>query len=92
MANDSGTDSVRAPTHRHSYRRQNHSRSRISKEALDLISSLPDVILQDILSFMPTKFAIRTSLLSNDGGMYGAKHRLFLLRIVIWSLLLLTKT
>ncbi|CAL9222395.1 unnamed protein product [Arabidopsis halleri] len=62
MANDSGTDGVRAPTQ--SYGRQNHRRRRISKEALDLISSLPDVILHDILSFMPTKFAIRTSLLS----------------------------
>ncbi|KAG7578704.1 F-box domain [Arabidopsis thaliana x Arabidopsis arenosa] len=62
MANDSGTDGVRAPTQ--SYGRQNHLRRRISRETLDLISSLPDVILHDILSFMPTKFAIRTSLLS----------------------------
>ncbi|CAL9222394.1 unnamed protein product [Arabidopsis halleri] len=62
MANDSGTDGVRAPTQ--SYGRQNHRRRRISKEELDLISSLPDVILHDILSFMPTKFAIRTSLFS----------------------------
>ncbi|XP_010501831.1 PREDICTED: putative F-box/LRR-repeat protein At3g18150 [Camelina sativa] len=30
----------------------------------DVISSLPDVILQHILTFIPTKFAIRTSLLS----------------------------
>ncbi|CAE5972664.1 unnamed protein product [Arabidopsis arenosa] len=61
MADDSSTDGVRAPTQ--SYGRQNHLR-RISRETLDLISSLPDVILHDILSFMPTKFAIRTSLLS----------------------------
>ncbi|KAF2546623.1 hypothetical protein F2Q70_00023091 [Brassica cretica] len=31
---------------------------------VDLISTLPDVILQDILCFIPTKLAITTSLLS----------------------------
>ncbi|KAL1207143.1 putative F-box protein [Cardamine amara subsp. amara] len=37
---------------------------RDSSEDLDLISSLPDVILQHILSLIPTKFAIRTTVLS----------------------------
>lgn len=32
----------------------------------DLISALPDVILQTILSSLPTKFAIRTSILSKQ--------------------------
>lgn len=39
-------------------------RARVSSEDLDLISSLPDVILQVILSFIPTKLAISTSVLS----------------------------
>ncbi|VYS57768.1 unnamed protein product [Arabidopsis thaliana] len=60
MADDSATPGVRVPSHR--YGRHYHRRK--IKEAVDSISSLPDVILQHILSFIPTKLAITTSLLS----------------------------
>ncbi|XP_010481016.1 PREDICTED: putative F-box/LRR-repeat protein At3g18150 [Camelina sativa] len=45
--------------HRKVYRRR-----RKIKRGVDSISSLPEVILQHILSFIPTKLAIQTSLLS----------------------------
>ncbi|EFH38517.1 hypothetical protein ARALYDRAFT_921000 [Arabidopsis lyrata subsp. lyrata] len=38
--------------------------TKIKEAVLDLISSLPDDILQHILSFIQTKIAIKTSLLS----------------------------
>ncbi|CDY11235.1 BnaA03g00710D [Brassica napus] len=49
--------------------RENHSyrkikRARDSTNGVDSISSLPDVILQHIFSLIPTKYAIRTSVLS----------------------------
>ncbi|EOA39227.1 hypothetical protein CARUB_v10012204mg, partial [Capsella rubella] len=44
------------------YRRRRLTRKII--KGADVISSLPDVILQHILCFIPTKFAIKTSLLS----------------------------
>ncbi|KAG7599969.1 F-box domain, partial [Arabidopsis suecica] len=47
---DGGSASVRVLNHR--------------SEDLDTISSLPDVILQQILSLIQTKYAIRTSILS----------------------------
>ncbi|XP_024015022.1 putative F-box/LRR-repeat protein At3g18150 [Eutrema salsugineum] len=45
-------------------RKDGHRKIKRAVEEEDSISSLPDVILQHILCFIPTKFAIRTSLLS----------------------------
>ena len=46
-----------------------------SVEGINLINSLPDHMLQHILSFISTKFGIRTSLLSKKmEGIYGAGH------------------
>ncbi|XP_019096401.1 PREDICTED: putative F-box/LRR-repeat protein At3g18150 [Camelina sativa] len=61
MAGDRSTAALRVGSRRLKGRRRS---SRRIKGAVDLISSLPDVILQDILTFVPTKLAIRTSLLS----------------------------
>ncbi|XP_010507655.1 PREDICTED: putative F-box protein At2g39415 [Camelina sativa] len=55
------TSSVRCPSH---YRRRKTKRGRDPREDIDLISSLPDEILQVILSFISTKLAITTSVLS----------------------------
>ncbi|CAE6005485.1 unnamed protein product [Arabidopsis arenosa] len=54
---DDVTGGVRVPSHRYDLR------SKIARE-VDIISSLPDVILQHILCFNPIELAIRTSLLS----------------------------
>ncbi|CAE6006948.1 unnamed protein product [Arabidopsis arenosa] len=56
MADDSFTDGTRVPS--------NDNNPCRKTEGVGLISSLPDSILQHILSFIPTKLAIRTSLLS----------------------------
>ncbi|CAE6040690.1 unnamed protein product [Arabidopsis arenosa] len=61
---DGATASVRNPSHYFSNHRRKIKRARVSSEDLDSISSLPDEILQVILSFIPTKAAIRTSVLS----------------------------
>ncbi|ESQ48098.1 hypothetical protein EUTSA_v10022252mg, partial [Eutrema salsugineum] len=45
-------------------KKDGHRKIKRAVEEEDSISSLPDVILQHILCFIPTKFAIRTSLLS----------------------------
>ncbi|XP_019099784.1 PREDICTED: putative F-box protein At1g49610 [Camelina sativa] len=52
------------PSHYVAHRRREIKRARVSREDIDSISYLPDEILQVILSFIPTKFAIRTSVLS----------------------------
>ncbi|CAH8269843.1 unnamed protein product [Arabidopsis lyrata] len=39
-------------------------RSSDSSDGIDIISDLPDAVLQHIFSYIPTKFAIRTSVLS----------------------------
>ncbi|XP_010431588.1 PREDICTED: putative F-box/LRR-repeat protein At3g18150 [Camelina sativa] len=57
MAEDNLTAGVRVPSCRYD------RRCKIKGE-VDLISSLPDVILQHILCFIPTKLAITTCLLS----------------------------
>nr|UWK23397.1 KUP12.1 [Olimarabidopsis pumila] len=54
-------ESSRAASSLRSHR--NHRRRRYSRK-IDLISSLPDEILQHILFFVPTKLAIRTSVFS----------------------------
>ncbi|XP_058757993.1 FBD-associated F-box protein At4g10400-like isoform X2 [Vicia villosa] len=41
-----------------------HSKRRKSREGQDMISNLPDFIIAHILSFLPTKFAVCTSVLS----------------------------
>ncbi|KAJ4880956.1 putative F-box/LRR-repeat protein [Raphanus sativus] len=46
--------------------RRSHGGDRRLKVKGDIISGLPDVILQHILTFVPTKYAIRTSLLSKQ--------------------------
>ncbi|XP_002880923.2 putative F-box/LRR-repeat protein At3g18150 [Arabidopsis lyrata subsp. lyrata] len=56
MADESFTDGTRVPS--------NGNNPCQKTEGVGLISSLPDSILQHILSFIPTKLAIRTSLLS----------------------------
>ncbi|ESQ53560.1 hypothetical protein EUTSA_v10027555mg, partial [Eutrema salsugineum] len=61
MADESATAARRVRSHRNGGGR---FRRREKKGGVDSISCLPDVILQHILSFIPTKFAIRTSLLS----------------------------
>ncbi|KAF2610599.1 hypothetical protein F2Q70_00007050 [Brassica cretica] len=51
-----------AAVENHSHRKIKQARD--STNGVDLISSLPDVILQHIFSQIPTKYAIRTSVLS----------------------------
>lgn len=62
MADDSAPAGVRAPSH--CYGRQYHRKRLKVKGEVDLISSLHDVILQHILSFIPIELAIKTCLLS----------------------------
>ncbi|XP_010507656.1 PREDICTED: F-box/LRR-repeat protein At3g03360-like [Camelina sativa] len=52
------------PSHYVAHRRREIKRGRDPREDIDLISSLPDEILQIILSFISTKLAITTSVLS----------------------------
>ncbi|CAL9238099.1 unnamed protein product, partial [Arabidopsis halleri] len=59
MAHKSSTAATSRPFHGNDRRRRGRHRRNI-----DLISSLPDEILQHILFFIPTKLAIRTSVLS----------------------------
>ncbi|KAG7574328.1 Glycosyl transferase family 1 [Arabidopsis suecica] len=61
---DNATASVRIPSQYVDHHRRQIKRARVSSEVLDSISSLPDEILQVILAFIPTKLAIRTSILS----------------------------
>ncbi|CAL9236294.1 unnamed protein product [Arabidopsis halleri] len=61
---DNATASVRIPSQYVDHHRRKIKRARVSSEDLDSISSLPDEILQVILAFIPTKLAIRTSILS----------------------------
>ncbi|XP_010512936.1 PREDICTED: putative F-box protein At1g49610 [Camelina sativa] len=59
------TSSVRCPRrHYFAHRRRKIKRGRDPRKDIDLISSLPDEILQVILSFISTKLAITTSVLS----------------------------
>lgn len=55
-----GTPALRSPNHQHCEIKETGD----SNEGVDLISSLPDEILQHILSFIPTHLSIRTSVLS----------------------------
>ncbi|KAG2244763.1 hypothetical protein Bca52824_093375 [Brassica carinata] len=60
MAEESATAARRVRSRR-SHGSGDHRRLKVKR---DTISSLPDVILQHILTFIPTQYAIRTSLLS----------------------------
>ncbi|CAH8321904.1 unnamed protein product [Eruca vesicaria subsp. sativa] len=55
---DGVTTTAKNPSHREI------KRARDSMNGVDFISSLPDAILQHIFSLIPTKYAIRTSVLS----------------------------
>ncbi|XP_019099776.1 PREDICTED: putative F-box/LRR-repeat protein At3g18150 [Camelina sativa] len=59
--NGDGVTATDCDAHQH---RRNLKRARDSSENLDSISSLHDVLIQQILSFLPTKIAMRTSVLS----------------------------
>ncbi|XP_010412963.1 PREDICTED: F-box/LRR-repeat protein At3g03360-like [Camelina sativa] len=58
------TSSVRCPRNYFAHRRRKIKRGRVPRDDIDLISSLPDEILQVIISFISTKLAITTSVLS----------------------------
>ncbi|CAL9233725.1 unnamed protein product [Arabidopsis halleri] len=76
MAEEDVTADVRVPSHR-------YDRRCIMEGEVDIISSLPDVILQHILCFTPTELAIRTSLLSKRWRVLDLRECLRLRRLQV---------